>query len=179
MKQFLMMTELFVFVTSIGHQWLERNEAQEQKIGCTLSISLQIKPCVCKEVVRKRNDSIILQGTWLSCLRMSLDDDQISRILTVFLSSEKNRNFTRRIDLDRNKLTKIPDEVYQFRRLERIALSANKITSISSRGYFKSSDSFDSDVQQQQTKRLSITMNFNGLNNIEAGAFDGKCVFGS
>ena len=103
--------------------------------GCTLSISLQIKPCFCKEIVRKRNvnktstiSDVILQGTWIYCKFMDLGDDRISHILRTILSSELNRNFTRRIDLMvGNQLTKIPSEIYQFKRLQKVNLASNKI----------------------------------------------------
>jgi Leucine-rich repeat (LRR) protein len=89
----------------------------------------------------------------------------MSRILNIFLSSELNRNLTRRIYLPFNRLTQIPKEISLFRRLQKINLNHNKIVSIQT-AYSDSS----SDV----TPRL-IRLDFrsNRLNYIEAGAFLG------
>ena len=62
--------------------------------GCTEPISLPIKPCFCKDVVQKysKNNAstsdVNMREIWLYCGFMNLEDDQMSRILTAFLSSE-------------------------------------------------------------------------------------------
>ena len=164
------------------HQ-LSRLDGEE--IGCTTAISIQIKPCVCKDVVRKGNTNktsdVILQGVWLYCYNMNLGDDRISRILRAFLSSEVNRNFTRRIDLYGNQLTKIPEEISQFKRLQKLFIPTNKISSIGSRelglnnclttGY-KTSHSDDENDRPRLTKFINLESN--QISDIESGAFEGN-----
>lgn len=106
------------------------------------------------------SDANISKGVWLYCYSLNLTDDQASRILTSFLSSEVNRNFTRRIDLNNNQLTKIPKEVYQFKRLKKIFLDGNKIKSIGSRELYLNNF-------------LSLNLNNNQINHIEEDAFEG------
>ena len=157
------------------HQ-LSRLDGEE--IGCTTAISIQIKPCVCKDVVRKGN---ILQGVWLYCTNTNLDDDRISRILTAFLSSEVNRNYTRRIDLDHNQLTKIPSEIYQFKQLQKVLISYNKIKSIGPRQLNLNTFSTTGlpsafyGIQTPGTRRLTrfIYLNYNQISEITAGALEG------
>lgn len=117
--------------------------------GCNRTISLLIKPCVCKDIVRQRPSQRTIHhaaaasgeerhyqyqstGTWLNCQSQNLDDDRMSRILNIFLSSELNRNLTRRIYLPFNRLTQIPKEISLFRRLQKINFNQhhNKIVSI-------------------------------------------------
>ena len=146
---------------------------EETSGGCTRSISLQIKPCVCKEVVRKRNNetssSNTLQGTWLYCENRNLNDDEMSGILKKFLSSDMNRNWTRVIDLSHNQLTKMPEEIYQFKRLNKLSLVSNAITSISSRKVLNHDTG-----NPHQLLYTFISLNFNQLSHIEAGAFEGN-----
>ena len=93
----------------------------------------------------------------------------MSGILKKFLSSDMNRNWTRVIDLSHNQLTKMPEEIYQFKRLNKISLVSNAITSISSRKVLNHDTG-----NPHQLLYTFISLNFNQLSHIEAGAFEGN-----
>ena len=166
------------------HQ-LSRLDGEE--IGCTESISLRIKPCFCKDIARKYSKNkastsdVNMQGVWLYCDNMNLEDDQMSRILTAFLSSEVNRNYTRRIDLDDNLLTKIPSEIYQFKQLQKVWMTNNKIKSIGPRQLNLNTFSTTGlpsafyGNQTPGTRRLTrfIYLSYNQISEITAGALEG------
>ena len=126
---------------------------------------------------------VILQGVWLHCVNMRLNDNRISRILRDFLSSEMKRNFTRRIDLRNNQLTKIPEKIYQFKRLQHIMLTRNNIKAIGNRqlnlkGYSttvllpSSFPLYNKQTQRRLTRFVSL--NNNQITEIKADAFEGN-----
>jgi len=164
-------------------QQLMLSDAAGIRSGCNRTISLLIKPCICKDIIKQRHTprhssaggdgdgerhQYKSAGTWLNCQSQDLDDDRMSRILTIFLSSEMNRNLRQRIYLPFNRLTQIFKEISLFRRLQKVNLYNNRITSIRS-AYIDSSSSSAS------TSRL-IRLDFrsNRLSHIEAGAFQGN-----
>ena len=99
---------------------------------------------------------------------MNLDDDRMSRILNSFLSSELNGNLTRRIDLGYNQLTKIPNEIYRFERLQRFALTGNRIASIGSLLLKSASSSI---IGTNRMIKL-ISLNLNELSEISIGSLE-------
>ena len=107
----------------------------------------------------------------LSCDDKKLDDIQVSQILKSFLSYEMAIDFTRIIDLRGNELTEIPREIYHFKRLAKIRMSDNKITSIPSERLFNYS------LPSASSTRL-VRLQFwnNQINHIEAGAFKGISI---
>ena len=151
------------------------------------TISRSIKPCICLEIPKIGNkkfnsthtdDTDIIWGIWLNCEDLNLDDAKMSRILNVFLSSDLNREFTRRIDLDSNQLTKIPSELSQFKRLQMVYFYYNAITSIKSGDIFNNSTSTDlASTSSSATRLIRLWLNNNAINHIEAGAFQGSKPF--
>ena len=162
-------------------QQLMLSDAAGIRSGCNRTISLLIKPCICKDIIKQRpkrrhssaggdgeRHQYKSAGTWLNCQSQDLDDERMSRILTIFLSSEMNRNFTQRIYLPFNRLTHIPKEISLFRRLQKVNFYNNRITSIRS-AY---SDSSSSSASTSRLIRLDFRSN--RLSHIEAGAFQGN-----
>ena len=151
------------------------------------TISRSIKPCICLEIPKignkefnstHTNDTDLIWGIWLNCEDLNLDDAKMSRILNVFLSSDLNREFTRRIDLDSNQLTKIPSELSQFKRLQMVYFYYNAITSIKSGDIFNNSTSTDlASTSSSATRLIRLWLNNNAINHIEAGAFQGSKPF--
>ena len=111
----------------------------------------------------------------LECQNLNLDDQQISRILKVFLSSDTNRLLTSVIELRVNQLTKVPSEISQFKRLQKVSLAFNKITSLNSGELFdySSADSVDGGNRRS----IQVDLAFNQLNYIESGAIEGDIHF--
>ena len=151
------------------------------------TISRSIKPCICLEIPKIGNkefnsthtdDTDLIWGIWLNCEEVNLDDVKMSRILKAFLSSEVNREFTRRIDLDRNQLTEISSEISQFKRLQMVYFYYNAITSIKSGDIFNNSTSTDlASTSSSATRLIRLWLNNNAINHIEAGAFQGSKPF--
>ena len=111
-------------------------QEQEQELHervCSISLNLLIKPCFCIEIGgnrRRFNDTgmkeeSLLWGNWLNCDWTDLNDNKMSGISNAFLSIDANRELTRAISLEDTGLTKVPDEIYQFKRLQNIYLSSN------------------------------------------------------
>lgn len=141
----------------------DESEHQLEKSGCTPSISQQIQPCFCKEFFSSKNSTdVVIKGTWLYCTGLNLDDERMSSIFNKFLASEINRNYTRRIDMGYNELTKIPDEICQFNRLDEVIAIGNKITSITPCKF------------QNSTSPRRLVISYNRIKSIDPGAFEGK-----
>jgi Leucine-rich repeat (LRR) protein len=137
--------------------------------SCNQSIALLIKPCLCLEIdysLRGEEASAALWGIWFNCDGQQLNDDQMSHRLNLFLSSDNNiRDMTRVVDLSNNLLTRIPIEMNQFRRLEKVVLSDNKITSIPSGEI----------LGNYSTRRLiRLFLNNNKISDIGLGVFAGE-----
>ena len=150
---------------------------RQQEMKCDRNISLLIEPCFCKYIVRIKPatgsdvDHIRLQSIWLNCDDRTLNDDRISYILNIFVSDEINRNFTRRIDLRNIPLTKIPSEIYRFRRLNKILILNTNITSIprSDVGIFNNAT-----ASTAITRLIRLNLRRNKINQIDAGVFEGN-----
>jgi Leucine-rich repeat (LRR) protein len=99
----------------------------------------------------------------LSCFARNLTDSKATEILQVFLTTPEVSPVGI-LKLDRNLLTRIPDEIHQFPQLVRVQLDSNNITSIDTAGTFK----FTS------TAPLQLLMLYNTqLTTIAPGAFQG------
>jgi len=156
------------------------NKPPIEEFGCTQSIRWMINPCVCKDMLIRRSkkenstSEVVFLGTWLLCIGLNLDDQQVSRILSAFLSSEVNQNMTRRINLQVNQLTKIPREISRFKRLQKALFNGNKITSLSREDFNFLPTSSSSFVENDRNPRLYryIDISNNPLHTIEPGTFD-------
>ena len=103
----------------------------------------------------------------LSCFAANLTDSKTAEILQVFLTTPGVSPLSI-LKLDRNQLTRIPDQINQFPQLVRVQLDSNNITSIDSAGAFKFNG----------TAPLQLLMLYNTqLTNIAPGAFQGLIFF--
>ena len=120
----------------------------------------QYWPCRCENIDQqeyKDNTTFtVVSAARLNCDLKNLGDDKVSRILKVFLA---NGSLLRTAQLERNRLTRIPDELFMFDQLENVYLSGNRIQSIHRGGL-----NFSSTLQR-------LVLNSNSLNHIESGAF--------
>ena len=95
----------------------------------------------------------------LVCQNAGLDDDQVSAILEAFLDPDIGS--LSGVDFYNNTLTKVPDQVQQFRLLKDIYLSSNQIRVISV-------DAFNFEATLEV-----LYMSDNPLTSIEPEAFQG------
>ena len=110
-------------------------------------------PCRC-EHIRIENQSL---ASRLNCDHKNLGDEKIGRILKAFLVSSNGKSRLRTVQLERTRLTRIPDELFLFTQLENVYLSGNRIQSIHR-------FNFSSTLQR-------VVLNSNSLSFIESGAF--------
>lgn len=127
-------------------------EAQ-QEIRCPTA--LRILPCQCSE------DPFGGGGTsQLHCYRRNVEDQTLSDILDVFLTTPLLSPLTR-LDAFRKRLTKIPEQLTRFPRLDSVQLDNNDIHHISSGAFNFKVDMF------------ILNLHGNQLATIEPGAFQG------
>ena len=166
-------SESLIYLKTNQSSSIEQVYKKYPEIECDKSIRSLIKPCDCKYIVSRLGAT---NGTVKTiaffCIGKSLDDIQASSILKIFLTSDLNRNRTRIVDLKNNRLTKVPIEIAQFKRLEQVKLVANQITSLES-GWI----SMGSSTNNKKLVLLDLSQNL--LNRIEAGAFEGRYSVGS
>ena len=116
-----------------------------------------ISPCDCGQSQFNTNT------TYLFCNSRNLTDSQVSAILDAYLNTP-NVSPVRQLELQYNRLTRVPDQMKSFTQLEYAYLFSNSITSIES-GAFNLAD----DVNPLQYLHLD----FNQLTTIAPGAFKG------
>lgn len=100
----------------------------------------------------------------LHCVGRLLTDEEVSDILQVFVSNSNVSSRLVRIDLPRNRLTRIPKQIRHFSQLSKLDLGYNKITHIKS-GDFNFTSRKDS---------TSLFLHENKISLIEPEAFLGK-----
>ncbi len=122
-----------------------------------------IEPCTCQY----SDDGITIS---ISCDGVSFDDSQISDILKSVLDSDTEENPVTTLNFTNNRMTKVPAEIRQFRALATIDLSGNQIN-IVARGSFNLKPNVA--IKHKAVDTGLISLNFNPLNNIESGAFQG------
>ena len=113
-------------------------------------------PCSCDGAGDLLSDSINIY-----CWGQQLNDSKTSEILRSFAVSASIKNKVRLLDLDENRLTRVPDEINRLTYLKVLHLRFNKITNLHA-GAFNITN---------KVERLWI--NYNPLSVIEPGAFTG------
>ncbi len=116
---------------------------------------VRILPCQCSEDPFGGNET-----SQLRCYRRNLEDQTISDILDVFLTTPLLSPLTR-LDAFRKRLTKIPEQLPRFPRLDSVQLHENDIHHISSGAFNFRADMF------------ILNLRYNQLTTIEPGAFQG------
>ena len=103
----------------------------------------------------------------LDCANRALNDSETSEILKnllLLINNPEMNVFVTRIDLDNNKLTRVPGEIRHFHQLENVYLNFNQIVSIGQGAFnFTGSGSL-----------TSLYLIGNRINKIEPGAFAGR-----
>ena len=127
-------------------------------MGCVSVLNkpnpIDIAPCVCLD--GNGTDRLTL---YLDCNNKNLDDTKLSLILNYFLAPGISPLGA--LILSQNQLTKIPDQIKQFDKLNYVDLDQNKMQSVASGAI-------------TFTKlQNSISLGFNQLSTISPGAFQG------
>ena len=125
-----------------------------QLLSSVCSSSSLIEPCQCWLYSEIGKVSLF-------CTGRSLNDNEASRILGVFLN-DSYVSVLGKVSLSRNQLTQVPGQLPLFPQLDHADLGYNAITSIQSGAF-------------NFTKKLhKLSLRNKSLSNIEAGAFQGK-----
>ena len=97
---------------------------------------------------------------YLDCYQKQLSDLRTGEILNLFLTTP-NISLVGRLDLSGNQLTRVPDQIGLFNRLDSVYVDNNKIDAISSEAF--------------NFSRLLYLLDFqhNSVSRIESGAFQG------
>ena len=120
---------------------------------------LRILPCQCSE------DPFEGGGTsQLRCYRLNVEDETLSDVLDVFLTTPLLSPLTR-LDAFRKRLTKIPEQLPRFPRLNSVQLYNNDIHHIPSGAFNFNANMFILNLRDNQ------------LATIEPGAFQGNNAF--
>ena len=98
------------------------------------------------------------------CWAQGLNDSKTSAILRSFTASGSIKKRVRLLDLDENRLTRVPDEINRLTHLKELHLRFNKITKLHA-GAFNT-------TANKVMERLWI--NYNPLSVIEPNAFTGE-----
>jgi hypothetical protein len=139
-----------IFLVLISHLFTSVVEAQ---VRCPTIV--RILPCQCTE------DPFGGGGTTqLRCYRLNVEDETISGVLDVYLTTPLLSPLSR-LDAFRKRLTKVPDQLPRFPRLNSVQLHRNNIHHIPSGAF-----NFNSDL-------FILNLSFNELTTIESGAFQG------
>jgi len=126
----------------------------EAQVRCPTVV--RILPCQCTE------DTYGGGGpTQLRCYRLNVEDQTISDVLDVYLTTPLLSPLSR-LDAFRKRLTKIPEQLPRFPRLNSVQLHRNNIHHIPSGAF-----NFNSDL-------FILNLSFNELTIIESGAFQGE-----
>ena len=119
-------------------------------------------PCKCEPEVFFSNGTLIE----LNCRDKNLNDSRISEILDSFLSAPEVTSLVI-LNLGSNQLTRVPDQVRRFDRLESIYLEKNIINIVHS-------GAFVFPVESSNQQRVEIRLNQNEISQVEPGAFQGN-----
>ena len=118
-------------------------------------------PCKCEPEIFFSNGTLLE----LNCRDKNINDSRISEILDAFLLTPEVTSLSI-LNLGSNQLTRVPDQVRRFDRLESIYLEKNIINSVHS-------GAFVFPIESQIQQKVEIRLNQNEISQVEPGAFQG------